>query len=75
MRDIDALLSGKDGEKLRSLAELPEAQKLGSLIDPAEAEKAAKAGDMDALRGMLEKIMRTAEGRKLAEGISKAIEK
>ena len=75
MRDLEGLLSGKDREKLRSLADSPEARQLGSMIDPAAAEKAAKAGDVEALRGMMAQIMRTAEGRKLAESISKAMGK
>lgn len=75
MQDMKALLAGKDGEKLRALAETPEAQRLGNLIDPAEAEKAAKSGDVAAMREMMLRIMGTAEGKKLVEGLSKAIGK
>ena len=75
MQDVKALFTGKDGEKLRALAETPEAKQLGSLIDSVEAEKAAKAGDVEAMRKMMLKIMGTAEGKKLVEGLSKAIGK
>lgn len=75
MRDVKDFLSGKDGEKLRALASTPEARRLGSLIDPAEAEKAARAGDVAAMRAMLLRLVGTDEGKKLVEGLSKAMEK
>lgn len=75
MRDVKDFLSGKDGEKLRALASTPEAKRLGSLIDPTEAEKAARAGDVAAMRAMLQKLVSTDEGKKLVEGLSKAMEK
>lgn len=75
MQDIGKMLSGRDGEKLRALADTPEAQALGRLIDPAEAEKAAKTGDTEALREMLRRILSTDEGKKLAGDISGALGK
>ena len=75
LQDMKAFLEGRDGEKLRALASTPEAKQLGSLIDPAEAEKAARAGDVAAMRAMMQKIIGTAEGKKLMEGLKKAMEK
>ena len=75
LQDMKAFLEGRDGEKLRALASKPEAKQLGSLIDPAEAEKAARACDVAAMRAMMQKIIGTAEGKKLMEGLKKAMEK
>jgi len=75
MEDIRALLEGKDGDKLRSLADSAPAKELGKLIDPAAAEKAVKAGDMQALRQMMSAVMETAQGKKLAEDLSKALKR
>lgn len=75
MQDIKALLEGEDGKKLRALADTPQARELGGLIDPAEAERAARAGDVEALRGMMARILSTEQGRKLAQDISGAMGK
>ena len=75
MEDIRTLLEGKDGEKLRSLADSAPAKELGRMIDPAAAEKAVKAGDVEALRQMMTAIMRTSEGQKLASDLSKVLKK
>ena len=75
MQDMKAFLSGKDGEKLRALAATPAAKQLGGLIDPEEAEKAARTGDVAAMRAMLQKLMGTAEGKKRVEGLAQAMEK
>lgn len=75
MQDMKALFEGKNGEKLRALAETPEAKALGALIDPAEMEKAARGGDAAALQEMLQRILSTPQGKKLAQDVSGAIKK
>ena len=44
-------------------------------LDAAEVEKAAKAGDMLALREILNGVLSTPEGRSLAEKIRKSLGK
>ena len=75
MEDVRALLEGREGEKLRALADSAPAKELGKMIDPAAAEKAVKAGDVEALRQMMSSIMDTEQGKKLAADISRAMGK
>ena len=75
MEDVRALLEGKDGEKLRALADSAPARTLGRMIDPAAAEKAVKSGDAEALRQMMAAIMGTSEGQKLASELQKMLKK
>ena len=65
--------SGK-ADRLRQLAESPEGQKLGSLIDTKAVESAAKSGDGAALSSILAKVLSTDEGKRLAADIQKMMQ-
>lgn len=56
-------------DKLKALAETEDVQKLGKMIDPGAVEQAAKSGDSDALRALLSSVLRTEEGRRLAQSV------
>ena len=65
---------GKTGE-LQRLAQSPDGQKLGKLVDPAAVERAAKSGDSAALAEMMKKLLSTAEGQRLAAELRRTMEK
>ncbi len=56
-------------DAIKALAETEESRRLAGMLDGAALEKAAKAGDTEALRALLGGVLRTAEGRHLAERI------
>lgn len=59
---------GKTRE-LQALAESEDGARLAAMLDTEKLEQAAKAGDGEALRKMLGTVLKTEEGRRLAEGI------
>ena len=61
-----ALLTGKNGEALRALAQSGEARRLGRRLDRAAAEEALRSGDGEKLRALVEGILSTGDGRALA---------
>ena len=61
---------GKTGE-LRALAESEDGARLASMIDAGRLEQAARSGDSETMRVMLASVLRTEEGRRLAENIQK----
>ena len=65
--------SGKTGE-LRRLAESEDGARLAAMLDQKALERAAASGDGEALHGILGTVLRTEEGRRLAEGIRKMME-
>ena len=65
--------SGKTGE-LRRLAESEDGARLAAMLDQRALERAAASGDGEALRGILGTVLRTEEGRRLAESIRKMME-
>lgn len=64
--------SGK-GDKLKSLADSADGMAVSRMLDPAAVEKAAKSGDMAALKSMLSRVLSTDEGKRLADSIQKAM--
>ena len=58
---------GGRAEELRKLAASDEGKRLGAMLDRQAAERALKSGDAAALRRMLEGLLATEEGRRLAE--------
>lgn len=56
-------------DKLRSLAESADGQRLLGIIDTSAVEKAAKSGDSAALRDIMSRVLSTAEGQRLAESV------
>ena len=78
MKDLDKLgnelkKSGKS-EALMKLAESPDAKAVGRLVDAESVRKAAKSGDMAALQDILRGVLSTDEGKRLAEGLRKAMQ-
>ena len=78
MKDLDKLgnelkKSGKS-EALMKLAESPAGKAVGRLVDAESVRKAAKSGDMAALQDILRGVLSTDEGKRLAEGLRKAMQ-
>ena len=78
MKDLDKLgnelkKSGKS-EALMKLAESPDGKAVGRLVDAESGRKAAKSGDMAALQDILRGVLSTDEGKRLAEGLRKAMQ-
>lgn len=78
MKDLDKLgnelkKSGKS-EALMKLAESPDGKAVGRLVDAESVRKAAKSGDMAALQDILRGVLSTDEGKRLAEGLHKAMQ-
>ena len=64
--------SGK-ADKLKSLAESDDGRALSRMLDAEAVEKAAKNGDAAALQSILNNVLNTDEGRRLAESIKNAM--
>ena len=78
MKDLERLgselkTSGKS-EALMKLAESPDGKAVGRLVDAESVRKAAKSGDMAALQDILRGVLSTDEGKRLAEGLRKAMQ-
>ena len=78
MKDLDKLgnelkKSGKS-EALMKLAESPDGKAVGRLVDAESVRKAAKSGDMAALQDILRGVLSTDEGKRLDEGLRKAMQ-
>lgn len=67
MHEIEKLLKSEKGQAIKGLADSPEAKILSGMIDVKSVEKAAANGDMETLRGVLASVLKTDEGKKLAE--------
>lgn len=61
-------------DALRALAASGDGARLAAMLDEARLEKAAQSGDGDALRALLGDVLRTEEGRRLAERIQSLME-
>ena len=62
-------------EGIRALADSADGQKLGRMIDAAAVEKAVKGGDSAALRQILQGVLSTDEGRRLAANLRSMMQK
>ena len=73
MDELEGLRSwlpeGIDEGALRSLADSPEAKRLGEAVDGAAA-RALQQGDADTLKAILGTLLATPEGKALAEKLS-----
>ena len=69
------LMADPRAKQLMDLAESPEGKKISAMLDQQELERAAKSGDTAALKNILSQVLRTGEGQRLAEQLSKAMEK
>ena len=61
-------------KELRALAESEDGAKLSAMLDADALSKAAKSGDSAALRRILGGVLRTEEGKRLAENIRRMME-
>lgn len=61
-------------DKLRQAADSAEGQRIMRSIDTAAVEKAAKQGDMQALKDILGKVLSTPEGQSLARKIKQSMQ-
>lgn len=61
-------------DKIRSLAESGDGQRLSRMIDAKAVEQAARSGDGAALHEILSRVLGTEEGRRLAENVRKMME-
>ena len=66
--------SGK-GREIQALADSADGKKLGQMIDAGAVEKAVRSGDSAALQQILQSVLRTEEGRRLAESLRKMTQK
>ncbi len=60
-------------ESIKALADSPDGEKLAGMLDRGALERAAKAGDAEALRRLLGSVLRTEEGKRLAENIRRVM--
>jgi len=71
----ESILSGKNAEALKKLAEGKTGRSVADLINEKELLRAAKDGDSDTLSGMLNTILSTPQGRALVDEVKKAVKK
>ncbi len=75
MRNLEEV--GKEIERrgktdaLKKLAESSDGVQVGKMVDPKLVEQAAKNGDGAAMRGILNSVLSTDEGKRLAENLMK----
>ena len=79
MQDLEKLAqelrhSGRERE-FQALADSADGRKLGQMIDAGAVETALKGGDSAALQQILQNVLRTAEGQRLAENLRKLTRK
>ena len=79
MADLESLereiKSSPAAEKLREAAASEEGRRVLQNLDAAAVEKAAKSGDMQALRDILSGVLSTPEGQALAKKIRRSMGK
>lgn len=61
-------------DDIKRLAESEDGIKLAGMIDSQQIQKAAKAGDTEALKALLSSVLQTQEGKRLAENVRKMMQ-
>ena len=79
MQDLETMArelkkSGK-AQGIRALADSADGRRLGARIDGAAVEKALRSGDNEALRRILQGVLRSDEGQRLAENLRRMMQK
>ena len=79
MEDLESIgraleRSGKAAD-IQKLAQSPEGQALGRMVDGQALQRAAKSGDRQALQAMLGQVLGSDEGRRLAEQVRRLMTK
>ena len=64
----------REQKELAAAVNSPEGQRLSAGLDDKALREAAKRGDTDALKRMLQQVLATPEGKQLAEKVKKAVE-
>ena len=67
------LLQGEQGEVIRRLADTDAARRLQQRVDTGALERAAKAGDTEAMRAQLSRALSGAEGQALLQQLQAAL--
>lgn len=67
----ERLLSGREGNTLRALAQTPEARRLGENRAAEALGEAARRGDAAAMQRALAELLNTPEGRAVAERLGR----
>lgn len=63
----------REQKDLAAAAESPEGKRLASQINDKALREAAKRGDTDTLKQILQQVLSTPEGKQLAEKVKKAV--
>ena len=61
-------------DDIKKLAESADGIKLAGMIDSRQMEMAARSGDADTLKALLQSVLQTQEGKRLAENVRKMME-
>ena len=61
-------------DAIKALAETEESRRLAGMLDRGALEQAAKSGDSETLRALLGGVLRTEEGKRLAESIRRVMQ-
>ena len=62
-------------DAIKRLADSPEGKKLSGMVDAAALERAANSGDSSAMQAIVQRVLSTAEGKKLAADVKRLMEK
>jgi len=65
------LMGSEKGSSLRALAESSDGKAIESMVSQSELESAVRSGDMDALKGIMERVLATEQGRRIAKELGK----
>lgn len=60
-------------DKFKAMADSEDAKRLSAMLDAEAVKTAAMTGDAETLRGILNKVLGTEEGRRLAQQLGDAI--
>ena len=60
-------------DRLKAMADSEDAKRLSAMLDADAVKSAAMNGDAETLRGILNKVLGTDEGRRLAQQLSDAM--
>ena len=74
MQDLEKLgkdfMQGEKGRRLESVVNSPEGRRLEQQLNPAAVERAARSGDPEQIKALLQQVLATEEGKALAKKLS-----
>lgn len=68
------LMNGENGAALKALTESEAGARLAARFDGRSVEQALREGDDETLRGVLQSVLGTPEGRRFAEQVREAMD-